>query len=287
MARTATTDAPIFGDKLYQERARAALPLLVRQAEAAAPVFYSSLARELGMPNPRNLNFVLGCVGQTLELLSKRQGKKIPPIQCLVVNKATGLPGKGIGWFLVKKEEFADLPMKRKREIVQAELQHIYAYQHWRKILAELSLGPVATDFTSRLDAASRVRGGGESPEHRSLKDFVAANPLAIGLPASVAPGSVEVSLPSGDCLDVSFRTRTAWIAAEIKSALSGEADIVRGIFQCIKYRAVLEATLLSKGLPQNARAILVLGGTMPKSLIPLANVLGVEFVQEVVATKG
>ena len=64
---TAMAATPLSGDKLYQERARAALPLLVRQAEAATPIFYSSLARELGMPNPRNLNYVLGCIGQTLQ----------------------------------------------------------------------------------------------------------------------------------------------------------------------------------------------------------------------------
>jgi len=60
---TAKISAPISGEKLYQERARAALPLLVRQAQAGAPIFYSDLADELGMPNPRNLNYVLGSIG--------------------------------------------------------------------------------------------------------------------------------------------------------------------------------------------------------------------------------
>lgn len=50
---TAKIADPISGDKLYQERARLALPLLVRQAHAAAPVYYSALAAELGMPNAR------------------------------------------------------------------------------------------------------------------------------------------------------------------------------------------------------------------------------------------
>ena len=93
---TAKISAPISGDKLYQERARAALPLLVRQAQAGAPIFYSDLAEELGMPNPRNLNYVLGSIGQSMELLSKSWKEKVPPIQCLVINKATGLPGEGI-----------------------------------------------------------------------------------------------------------------------------------------------------------------------------------------------
>ena len=116
---TAKIVEPMSGDKLYQVRARAALPLLVRQAEAGIPIFYSNLAEELGIPNPRNLNFVLGSIGQTMERLSKAWNIKVPLIQCLVVNKTTGLPGEGIGWFLVKKEDYAKLPLRQQRAIVR------------------------------------------------------------------------------------------------------------------------------------------------------------------------
>jgi hypothetical protein len=55
MSHAAGKDGPDYplGDKLYQEPARAALPLLVRQAtQAHSPtVFYAALAAELGMPN--------------------------------------------------------------------------------------------------------------------------------------------------------------------------------------------------------------------------------------------
>jgi len=50
----------LAGDKLYQVRARAALPLLVRQASQSATVYYSDLAPELGMANERNLDYVWG-----------------------------------------------------------------------------------------------------------------------------------------------------------------------------------------------------------------------------------
>ena len=64
----------LSGEKLYQARARAALPLLVRQATQAhnATIFYSDLAAELGMANERNLNYVLGYIGDALEQLSKQ-----------------------------------------------------------------------------------------------------------------------------------------------------------------------------------------------------------------------
>lgn len=284
---TATTAAPMFGDKLYQERARAALPLLVRQAEAATPIFYSSLARELGMPNPRNLNYVLGCIGQTIQHLSQQKGEPIPPIQCLVVNKATGFPGEGIGWFNITMEDFSSLPLKRQREVVQAQLQRVYSYSRWPDLLSELDLTPIETNFTSTVRAATTFRGGGEGAEHKKLKDFVAANPSVVGLPASTPMGNTEVPLPSGDCLDVSFQAKSLWVAVEVKSAISSPADITRGIFQCIKYRAVLDAVLLAERRPQNSRAILVLGGSMPSDLLPLANLLGVEFVHQVSGGQG
>jgi hypothetical protein len=284
---TAAISEPISGKKAYQVRARAALPLLVRQAEAGAPVFYSDLAQELGMPNPRNLNYVLGSIGQSLELLSKVWKVKVPPIQCLVVNKGTGLPGEGIGWFLVKKEEFATLPLRQKRAIVEAELQHVFSFPQWQEVLQALELEPATSDFKPFVSKASGDFGGGESDEHKVLKEYVAQNPKVIGLGANTPSGTTECLLPSGDFLDVSFSGKKVWVAAEVKSSVSAERDIVRGLFQCIKYRAVMEAVLLTESRPQNARALLVLESKFPQSLIPLRNMLGVEVFESVSPKNG
>jgi hypothetical protein len=279
MAITVQVAAPIAGDKLYQERARTALPLLVRQAKAGKPIFYSALAEELGMPNPRNLNYVLGSIGHTMERLSEQRKEKVPPIQCLVINKATEMPGEGIGWFLISKEDFGKLPLRRRREIVQAELQHVYAYPNWDQVLAQLGLSPADMDFTEEIGKATRRFSGGESNEHRLLKEFVAKNPSAIGLPRSLSPGQTEQRLPSGDCLDVSFRSRKSWIAIEIKSRISDQADLVRGIFQCVKYQAILDAVLLSESKALDARVLLVIEDKLPASLQPLCNLLGVDVI--------
>lgn len=282
MSTTAEIAAPLSGDKLYQERARAALPLLVRQAIAAKPIFYSALADELAMPNPRNLNYVLGCIGQAMVRLSKQWKTKVPPIQCLVVNKATGLPGEGIGWFLITKEGFGKLPLRRRREIVQAELQHIYAYPHWNEVLDELELDQAETDFTNEVAKAASGFGGGESAAHKKLKEYVANNPHAIGLPKKTPVGATEYGLPSGDFLDVSFKSKKTWVAVEVKSKISDQADIVRGIFQCVKYQAVLDAVLLSESKEQDANAILVLESKLPTHLLPLCNLLGVKVIDGV-----
>mgnify|MGYP003381624137 FL=1 len=282
MSTTAEIAAPLGGNKLYQERARAALPLLVRQAAAAKPIFYSALAEELGMPNPRNLNYVLGSIGQAMVRLSKQWKATVPPIQCLVVNKVTGIPGEGIGWFLITKEEFAKLPLRRRREIVQAELQLIYAYPHWDEVLKELELTPIETNFTNDVAKAAGGFGGGESAAHKRLKEYVANNPHVIGLPKSMPMGTTEYGLPSGDFLDVSFKSKKIWAAAEVKSQTSDQADIVRGVFQCVKYQAVLDAVLLSESKSQDAIAILVLESKLPNHLRPLCNLLGIEVVDGV-----
>ena len=42
----------IFGNKLYQIRARRALPILIQQAWQKTPITYSELAVKLEIPNP-------------------------------------------------------------------------------------------------------------------------------------------------------------------------------------------------------------------------------------------
>ena len=280
---TAKIASPISGDKPYQIRAREALPILIRQAEAGTPIYYSSLAEELGMPNPRNLNYVLGSIGTTLENLSKAWKVKVPPIQCLVVNKNTGLPGEGIGWFLIKKEEFSSLSKRQQRAIVEAELQHVFSFPRWREVLSTLSLNPTNADFTKQVKAATKGGGGGgESDDHKRLKTFVSKNPGTVGLPTNTPKGQIEFPLTSGDSLDVYFEVKKDWVAVEVKSSISNEADLTRGLFQCVKYKAVMEAMQLASGLPQNARAILVLESEFPATLIALKNILGIEVIDSV-----
>ena len=118
------------GEKLFQRRALEALPLLVRQAKAGRTIYYSELADELEMPNPRNLNYVLGALGRELELLSSRWGEdKIPPLQCLVVNQQDGTPGEGVGWFVLDKEDFKKRTSAEKKRIVDAMLVGVFEYQ--------------------------------------------------------------------------------------------------------------------------------------------------------------
>ena len=279
--KTAKIAEPILGGKLYQKRARQALPILVRQAEAGNSIIYSDLANELGMSNARNLNYVLGSIGRTMENLSKSWKEKVPPIQCLVVNKNTHLPGAGIGWFLVKEDDFASLPPSQKRAIVKAELAHIFAYPRWRDVLSFLQLDPPHFSY-EKVNKQAAGRGGGESESHRKLKEFIASHPEAVDLPYGTSRGKTEYPLPSGDKLDISFATKNGWVAVEVKSKISTEADIARGLYQCVKYVAVMRAVEASENRVVGGQALLALGSALPARLVPLKNMLGVTVIENI-----
>jgi hypothetical protein len=97
-----------------------------------------------------------------------------------------------------------------------------------------------------------------------------------LGLSDRIANGICEYPLPSGDVVDVYFTQTSDCIAVETKSNVSGSNDITRGIFQCVKYQAVLEASLLARGQKLDARAALALEERLPTELVPLKNLLGV-----------
>lgn len=274
------------GNKPYQECARRALPLLVRQAKAEQPITYGDLAEELGMPNPRNLNYPLGTIGNALYMLSGEWGVEVPPIQAVVMNKGTGMPGTGVDYAAPDAKEFKEASTKRRREIVNLMLSKVYAFGHWDDVLLHFGLAPAAAPAALPPTRPIRDWGGGESPEHLALKQFVAANPQVVGLPRACPPGETEFLFGSADAVDVLFRNRREWVGVEVKSARSDEADVARGLFQCVKYQALIEATQMVAQLPINCRALLALGGKLPGALVALRNTLGVEVFENVGARR-
>lgn len=281
MAKTAEIATGFFGDKLYQQRARVVLPILVRQAKAGQPIYYEDLANEVGMPNPRNLNYPLGCIGDALNDLSDEWDDEIPHIQALVKNQHTDLPGPGFDGFLeAKGESWSN--SKERRAIIEGYWARIAAYPYWDDVLKALKLSPTATDLTPIITQAAG-RGGGEGPEHLALKNFICANPQLVGLKSGDLPGEPEYPLPSGDSVDVVFAQKRRIHAVEVKPAGSGLVDITRGLFQCVKYRAVLVARAAYEHDGRAITACLALGGPLPAALVPLRNSLGVEVFESIV----
>lgn len=276
MAKTSEVAWDFHGPKLYQERARAVLPILVRQAEVRQPVFYEALAQEVEMPNPRNLNYPLGCIGRTLNEIGTEWGYDVPPIEALVVNQATRLPGPGFDGFLTAKGESWDTKEERKA-LIEQYWARIYAYPYWDDVLNELKLEKTVDPAKAIIAMAGRGAGGGEGPEHLALKLFVCANPQSVGLREIDPAGTPEHCLPSGDSIDVMFDLSRRIHAVEVKPKTSSDSDLARGLFQCVKYRAVLQARARYERDKRIITVCLALGGSLPARLVPLRNSLNID----------
>ncbi|MCS7466456.1 hypothetical protein NZK35_07360 [Stieleria sp. ICT_E10.1] len=277
--QTAEIADNMFGEKLYQKRARMALPILVRYAFAQRVLTYEELARQLDMQNARNLNFVLGSIGVTLSELSNSWGHQIPRIALLVVNKSTGMPGRGVDTLLTPDLE--SLTKHQRDALINETLASVFAYTRWLEVLRELELQPPPAIVPELIEAA-RSDGGGESEKHKKLKQAIAADPTLVGLPRSLGNGEVEFPLPSGDVVDVVFRRGNSWIAVEVKSSISDVADVTRGLFQCVKYDAVLKAWRSTQCELADIRVILALESPLPFELLDLKSALGTEVVDQV-----
>ena len=281
---TADAAKPLNPDgELYQQRAFAALPILVRQARSGRPITYGDLADELEMPNPRNLNYVLGSLGNALAELSEEWDKPIPKLQSLVVNRSDRLPGQGFMQAFVDPRQLAGADKAAKRHIVRAMWAETSVFSEWDKVLEHFGAPTAGSAAPPDLvQRAASYRGSGEESEaHRALKSFVAENPSAIGLRGRF-DAAVEHRLPSGDSVDVLLTSRNRRIAVEVKSHLSPIEDVVRGIFQCVKYQAVLEAQLRSTRQQGEAESILVLGRPLDPLLRPLVRSLAIPVADEI-----
>lgn len=281
MSKTHKIASGFFGDKLYQQRAREALPILVRQAKAATPIYYEDLATEMGMPNPRNLNYPLGCIGDALNELSKEWGRDIPHIQAIVRNRQTDLPGPGFDGFLEQQGHSWSSAQER-RALIQTYWAAIANYPYWDQVLADLGLEPTPVSLDATIAAASKLGVGGEGEEHKALKEYVRDNPFVVGLGYGTAKGVAEFPLPSGDKVDVLFNREHLIFAVEVKPAHSSEADLTRGLFQCVKYQAVLVAKARYDHDRREIKVCLLLGGELPEKLIPLRNLLDVQVLENI-----
>jgi hypothetical protein len=56
--------------------------------------------------------------------------------------------------------------------------------------------------------------------------------------------------------------------------------DIQRGLFQCVKYQALLEATQMTEQRPIISRTLLITEAEFPEELVSLRNTLGIEVLQ-------
>lgn len=148
-----------------------------------------------------------------------------------------------------------------------------------RDILLRALDGKVVPEAVRRvplLDSTPGIGGfgGGERREHRELKEYVASNPLSVGLPEN-SSATVEFPFLSGDQVDIKFDLPDG-------SAAIVEIETINpfpGAHQCIKYRALLESALGYELGSGKVRAILV-AHRFDNKTRAFASAYGIELVE-------
>jgi hypothetical protein len=228
-----------------------AMECLVEAADRRQTVSYADVARYIAKRIDRRFARSWHHIGDVVGSLMYRVLEvvpKAPPINTLVVS-ADGLPGNGADAFVEKylDLDYTKLGDAQKRAFIKPLHETIWNFPDWRSIgtkaFGRKFVPPKELPGESDGKARRLGRGGpAESEQHRRLKQYVAEHPEKFGAPKECREGLIEYRLLSTDEIDVLFVSVGKQIAVEVKSKRSNLSDIERGIFQCVKYRALLEA---------------------------------------------
>jgi hypothetical protein len=285
------------GDSWTKQTARNALPILVECAKHGKPLTYSQLDKfivELGLGHhviEFMYGYPLGVIGNAIIELSKIMGEPIPPINALVINAKTEIPGHGfdfyLEWYSEPEKETSEMTLDEKKAIIEEIHEDIFSYDNWEKVLEECGLQRLQKkiNFTKLIKQSINteiVREGWsnecETENHKKLKNYVAEHPEIIGLNKNDILQIVkEYQFASGDKADIVFKCKNRLIGVEVKSILSNDADLQRGVFQAVKYQSLLRAEQKLQQDPPNARAVLVTEKKLPTSLQNIADTLGIK----------
>lgn len=256
------------------------IPVLVRWAQGAwdKPHYYSDLTAAVGHKT-NQIGNVMGTIQDIIDDLQKQSGKKIPTLNCLVFSKSSDLPSDGFDYVIKDYSKLS--PDSKKGEVRKLNLQaHLY---DWNWVLDSLGLQPAkifSSDDLSKMNTTGHGVGG-EGKEHRLIKEYICSHPKSIGI-KKVVTAKTEHDLLSGDRLDVYFECRgNKHIAIEVKPSSSPDYDITRGIFQCVKYQAVMDAARVADYGNYNNEVILVMAGVMSDKNKQLANDLAIHYIEQ------
>lgn len=138
------------GDSWSFRAARALLPILIQCAKDKRTLYYSeakNLLSTQGISPAANVRYghPAGLIGDALLKLASQQGvPPYPPLNALVVSKATNLPSVGADPYLARFLGISQAEIKgpRRREHVAAVQKKIFSYPHWDTVLRDLAAAP-------------------------------------------------------------------------------------------------------------------------------------------------
>ena len=184
------------GDNWAKVTARIGFPILVEYARFRRKITYRDwdgeiVHRGLGHHVPaRVYGWPAGSIGDACEEYSIQTGVDVPPINLMVVNSRTGVPGHGADsyirrfcWkFLRREEDPSDLTLNEKRAIIDRALEEIFDFSSWGDVLKAFEL-----------EETEATRSARRAPRRRP-----SAAPVALGHGSGVRspPGTERTDCP-------------------------------------------------------------------------------------------
>lgn len=260
------------------------IPQLVRWAQnGQTDKTYRDMIHILNYERWSGIGRALGYVEDVMQALRKASGRTdIPSLNALCKNSKTNLPSDGFSYVY---KGYDLLPENEKPLFVEGVNQKAVKYEYWGEVLDALGLQPAKVITTEELTSLMKhimkpVHGsGGEGKEHKAIKEYIRCNPQVIGI-TNIKTVETERSLPSGDQVDVYFTLNDGThIAVEVKPFTSPDHDVLRGIFQCVKYDATINAYKKINSEIQNVQTFLVVGKDLSSTNQVIANELGVTYI--------
>lgn len=263
-----------------RELVRKMIPILINWAmNGEIEKTYKDMIRELGYVRYSGIGRTLGCVEDVMNQLRKLSGKKnIPSLNALCRNSYTHLPSDGFSYVY---PNYNKLSIPEKQKIVAGHNIEVVQYKDWFWVLNVLGLkpAPTLTDDEWHMISEPVYGTGGEGREHKALKEYIKDHPEELGL-HNVRFAEIEHLLPFGDRLDVFFILSDGTnVAVEVKPSTSPLPDVSRGIFQCVKYAATMEAERRLKKESYNIQTYLILGADIDDVNKKIADVLKIKYI--------
>ncbi|MBY5448105.1 hypothetical protein HFO91_00205 [Rhizobium leguminosarum] len=220
-----------------------------------------------------------------------------PLINVLAVNQKDRQPSKGAGSFMARrfkerrldrddaKTHFPNL-WQQSFERAAGEVYKVSAAE-WADLYRKVFDAPL-DELAIENEREDRKRGtekdgiqtgrnygsGGEGPYHKALRLWIKDNPGLVDKAFAEAATDTEVDLDSGDRIDVVYKLIDRTIIVEVKSRISNDVDLRRGIYQCVKYRAVRQAMDVREATP--IEALLVTENELPGEIAALVKLHGI-----------
>lgn len=234
----------------------------------------------------------IGFVAGSMMNAIQEADEAAPLLNVLVVNQQDRTPSHGAGSYMairfgnsrLANSSYKDRHPERWADYFERAAAEVYAYSEadWAK-LYKRTFGQPFPEREIEDERARRQEGreddygagpgkygpGGEGEFHRALRLWVKDNPgLVDRAYAGAARTDTEFPLDSGDRVDAVYHLKDRIIVLEVKSRISNTIDLRRGVFQCIKYRAVKQAMDVRDSVP--IEAVLITETDVPGDIAAL-----------------